>query len=112
MTETTFRAVKAIIDTDMTLDATKRKAVLKALTCEAATEGQIRKEPQMKILKGVDVARMLGVCRKTVYNWRARGLLVPFKTGRNATGYLEKDVMEFEERFREVKNNADCGGGF
>ena len=112
MTETTFRAVKAIIDADLTLDATRKKAVLNALKGEAATGGRGGREPPAKILKGVEVARMLGVCRKTVQNWRTRGLLVPFVTGRNATGYLESDVLAFEERFREVPSKkAACVDG-
>lgn len=108
MTEATFFAVKAILDADSTLDAGRRKAVLAALRGE--TKGAtIQREPPARILKGIEVARLLGVCRKTVQNWRKRGLLVPFKTGKNATGYLERDVLAFQERFREVRREGNDG---
>lgn len=102
MTETTYRAIKAVLDSDLTLDASRKRAVLNALTGEAPEGRKGGREPPNKILKGVEVAKLLGVCRKTVQNWRTRGLLVPFKTGRNATGYLERDVLAFQERFRDV----------
>ena len=101
MQEATYRAIKAVLDSDLTLDASRKKAVLDVLTGVSPNRNPGKKPPD-KILKGVEVAKLLGVCRKTVQNWRTRGMLVPFKTGKNATGYLEKDVLAFQEKFRYV----------
>ena len=82
----TDKAICAILGGDETITERQAQKALSILRGEAAevTAGEI-------LTRG-EVAKMFGVTKTTITNWKRRGALHPVKIGNSAFGYLRADV--------------------
>ena len=72
MTGNTRTALAAILAADVTITKADADAVLKRLDGKADTP-----QPEARVIRTKDACRLIGVHKKTLREWSARGLLVP-----------------------------------
>lgn len=51
-------------------------------------------EPPVKLLNRKEVAKMLGVAHRTIYNWEQAGKIAPRRTPGGKPFYTEEDVRK------------------
>ena len=97
MKDNTLKTLENVLAMDDSIPKEHRERILDA--AKNYNQPEPDNGPRLsRLLKATEVAKRLGVCVKTVRNWRDQGLLVPFvppgKT--KAAGYWEKEVERFQ----------------
>jgi excisionase family DNA binding protein len=87
----TLRALRAILETDQTVSEAQRKVILRACETPDATCQPTRTAP-MRMLTARDVADMLHVSKRMVWDLAARGRLRRIRLGSRCTRFRMDDV--------------------
>ena len=91
MNSQTLRAVRAILEADPTVSEAQRKVILRACETPDATCRPTRTAP-MRMLTARDVADMLHVSKRMVWDLAARGRLRRIRLGSRCTRFRMDDV--------------------
>lgn len=88
----TYQAIKAILDTDVTIPAPDRLAILQ--TCKSPIPKTPAKKEAPRLLKVRQVAEILHVHPKTVQRMVKRGLFQPVRLSSRAVRYLADEIIK------------------
>lgn len=98
MKEATLKTIENVLAMDDSITKEHREKILTAAKYFNPPEKKEEEERHLPtILKEKEVAERLGVCPKTVRNWKKEGKLHPFNPcgKKKVTGYLKSEVERF-----------------
>ena len=87
MNENTLQVFNAILATDKSLNAEEKRRIMSAIN-----PAETKRE---RLLTTKEVCELLGVTRRTLYNWEAMGRVKPIRQSLRSIRYCEREILEF-----------------